>query len=338
MKEAMLYEVTSDGRVRCLLCSHYCTLSDGMRGRCGVRECRDGKLFSLVNDRVVALHVDPIEKKPLFHFLPGSNSLSLATMGCNFRCQFCQNHSISQLPPDLNSIPGEEVSPEELAQMAEDRDCRSISYTYTEPTVFYELARATGILARRRGVKNVFVSNGYMSRETLASSQEFLDAANVDLKSYSDEFYRRYCGARLQPVLDSIRTLAAAGIWVEVTTLVIPGLNDSETELRQIAEFLVSVTPSLPWHVSAFHPDYKLLDRPPTSAAILEKAWELGRRAGLKYIYCGNVPGHPAENTYCPGCGQLLIERRGFAVRRNLLQTSRCPSCNDPIEIILDKA
>ncbi len=335
-KEADLYDVLPDGAVRCRLCNHYCRIADGHRGVCGVREAQDGRLYTLVYDRVVAIHADPIEKKPLFHFLPGSRSLSVATVGCNFRCDFCQNYSISMYPREHSDVPGDRVSPAELVQVALDRKCRSISYTYTEPTIFFELARDTGILARQSGLRNVFVSNGYMSREALDKLPDFLDAANIDLKSFSDEFYRSYCGARLDPVLESIRALHAAGIWIEITTLVIPGLNSSPDELARIAGFIASVDARIPWHVSAFHPDYHRLSTPPTSVRHLEAALAAGEAAGLKHVYGGNVPGHPSENTHCPECGTLLIERRGFTIRRNLLTRPVCPTCGHDVAVILE--
>jgi len=336
MREALLYEPGSAGGVRCLLCNHYCRLRDGDFGRCRVRQCAGDRLVTLVADRVAALQVDPIEKKPLFHFLPGSRSLSLATVGCNFRCTFCQNHSLSQRPARCKDYPGDPIAPAELVKLALARECRSISYTYTEPTVFYELTRETGLAARAAGLKNVYVSNGYMSREAIAGLTDFLDAINVDLKSFSDTFYRRLCGARLGPVLDSIRTFHAAGVWVEVTTLLIPGQNTGEAELRQLAGFLVSVSPDIPWHVSAFHPDYQLQDLPRTSVRDLEQACRIGREAGLRFVYCGNVPGHDSENTRCPACGAVLIERRGVLARSLLPGAPACPACGAAVPGVLD--
>ena len=335
MREASLYLTKPGGQVRCQLCSHYCRLREGQFGLCRVRKCEGGRLVTLVADRVAALHVDPIEKKPLFHFLPGSTSLSLATVGCNFRCTFCQNHALSQRPATFKDCPGDPVKPSELVHLAMDRGCRSLSYTYTEPTVFYELTREAGLAARAAGLKNVYVSNGYMSREAIGEMTDFLDAINIDLKSFSDDFYRRYCGGRLQPVLDSIRDLHGAGVWVEVTTLVIPGLNSDERELRPLAEYIASVSPEIPWHVSAFHPDYQLTDRPRTPAGLLETAYRIGREAGLRYVYCGNVPGHEAESTRCPGCGAVLIERTGFWVRSLRLKAPACPDCGAAVPVVL---
>jgi len=336
VKEAYLYERKEDGNVKCLLCNHYCRIKEGKRGVCRVRICSGGKLVTLVYDHIIAIHGDPIEKKPFFHFLPGSTSLSIATVGCNFHCDFCQNHAISQYPRYSDQIPGDALSPDEIVTAALLRGHKSISYTYTEPTVFFELAYDTGVLAREKGLRNNFVSNGYMSKEAVERAVDFLDAANIDLKSFSDEFYQTYCGAKLQPVLNSIQQLKQAGVQLEITTLIIPDLNSSPKELRQIADFIVSVDSSIPWHVSAFHPDYKMHDRRRTSPPLLENAYDVGKEAGLKYIYCGNVPGHPLENTRCPECDAVLIERRGFSVFSNKLSKPFCPACGSRIEILLE--
>ena len=335
MYEAKLYSSLSDEKVRCYLCSHRCIISEGKRGVCGVRENQGGKLYSLVYDKVVAIHVDPIEKKPFFHFQPGSRSLSIATVGCNFKCKFCQNYSISQHPFYSKSIPGEEISPEEIVETALGNDCQSISYTYTEPTVFFELAYDTGVKARKLGLSNTFVTNGFMTHEAIDEMCDFLDAANVDLKSFSEQFYREYCNGRLDGVLSSIEYLHKKGIWVEITTLIIPGLNSSREEIREIAKFIKSVSPSIPWHVSAFHPDYKMLQLSTTPIHLLEEAYRIGKEEGLEFIYCGNVPGHPMEKTRCPGCGMVLIERRGFYVSKNELKENKCPKCGRSIPVIL---
>lgn len=319
--------------VHCFLCAHHCRVGPGERGLCGVRENRDGVLYTLVYGRPVSLAVDPIEKKPLFHFLPGSLSLSLATVGCNFTCAFCQNADISQMPRDQGRITGRFVPPEQVVEAAVQAGCLSISYTYTEPTVFYEYARDCARLAVQAGLKNVFVTNGYMTKETLADIDGHLHAANVDLKSFSDDFYRTQAGARLKPVLDSIRRLWEMGVWLEVTTLLIPGLNDQEVELRALTEFLASVSPDIPWHVSRFHPTYRLLDAVPTPVSSIERALRLGREAGLRYVYGGNVAGHSSESTVCPGCGESLIERRGFSLGRIDLKDGRCPRCGLEIAI-----
>ncbi|MCS7240599.1 MAG: AmmeMemoRadiSam system radical SAM enzyme [Candidatus Bipolaricaulota bacterium] len=330
MKEAMLWESLGEGRVRCRLCAHRCTISSGNRGICGVRENREGKLYSLVYNRIVSQALDPVEKKPLFHFLPGTKTLSIATVGCNFRCDFCQNHEISQFPREERRVVGEEVEPEEIVTAAKSSQARSISYTYTEPTVFFELCYTTGKLAAKENLKNIFVTNGYMTSETLREALGWLHAANVDLKSFSEEFYRRFCGASLQPVLETIGRLWEAGIWVEVTTLVIPGRNDSEEELRWIAEFLVGISPDIPWHISRFVPAYKVWDLPPTPLSTLRKAREIGLCAGLRFVYLGNVPGE-GEDTSCPNCGRNLVRRYGFYVLENHIIDGHCPRCGTAI-------
>jgi pyruvate formate lyase activating enzyme len=331
--EALLYDKLEDHKVQCSLCSHRCVVADGKRGICHVRENRGGVLHTLVFDRIVAGHVDPIEKKPLFHFLPGSLSYSIATVGCNFRCRYCQNADIAQMPSDHGgAIAGEAVSPAEVVAAAERHGCRSISYTYTEPTVFFELALATAEIAHARGLRNVFVTNGYMTAEALEMIAPVLDAANVDLKAFSPKFYQQTCGARLEHVQETLRAMKSTGVFVEVTTLVVPGLNDGPDELKALAAFLVSDLGSeTPWHISRFHPTYRLTDRPPTPVKTLQGAREIGLAAGLKYVYTGNVPGDRGENTFCPGCGETLIERRGFQVRQMRMQAGRCGKCGTAI-------
>jgi pyruvate formate lyase activating enzyme len=329
--EAMLWEPAGEGAVVCRLCAHRCVIKPGKTGVCAVRENREGRLVTLVYGEVVAAHVDPIEKKPLFHFLPGSTALSIATPGCNFHCGFCQNWQISQAPRRRGgAVAGEPFPPEAVIREAVDRGCRSISYTYTEPTIFFEYAYETARLAREAGLLNSFVTNGYMTAEALELIRPVLDAANVDLKAFSDETYRRVCGARLEPVLDSIRRMKALGVWVEVTTLVVPGLNDGDDELAAIARFIASVDPDIPWHVSRFHPDYEYTQAPATPLERLRAAAAAGRREGLRHIYVGNVPGE-TEDTVCPVCGTVLIRRRGFAVLANVLRDARCPSCGTPL-------
>ncbi len=331
MQEAWLYDKAEEGKVRCRACHHHCRIDNGKRGLCGVRENRQGRLYSLVYGRPVALHVDPIEKKPLYHFLPGSSSFSLATVGCNFRCRFCQNADISQVR-GKNGLPGRAVDPEEIVTSAVETGCRSISYTYTEPTVFFEYALDIARLADARGLKNVFVTNGYMTEELLEVFHPHLHAANVDLKAFEDAFYRTYCGARLEPVLQTLRAMKKMGLWVEVTTLLIPTLNDGEAPLRQLTQFLVqALVPETPWHVSRFHPTYRLTDLPITPTETLMRAYRIGKDAGLQYIYIGNVPGHAGEKTFCPGCGRLLLNRFGFTVLENHLSEGRCPNCQTAI-------
>ena len=333
MKEAYLFEKRPEGKVKCNLCGHRCTISSGKRGICQVRENRNGTLYSLVYGRLISQNNDPIEKKPLFHFLPGTSSFSISTVGCNFQCKHCQNWYISQYPRLNNGqIAGDEATPEQVVKDALLSGARSISYTYVEPTIFYEFAYDTGKIARTEGLKNVFVSNGYMTEETCRHSTDFLDGINIDLKAFTDKFYKEVCKARLQPVLDSIKLMHELGIWVEVTTLIIPGWNDSEAELREIAKFIKSVSSSIPWHVTAFHPTYKMLDRPPTPVSILRRAREIGYEEGLRFVYEGNVPGEGGENTYCPGCNELLIKRYGFTILENRMDNGRCPKCGETIE------
>ncbi len=334
MVEAMFYEGIDGGKVRCFLCAHRCVIGDGKRGICAVRENRGGKLYTLVYGRLVAMSVDPIEKKPLFHFLPGSRSFSIATVGCNFRCEHCQNYEISQFPrerPDVE-IPGRQLTPGAVVSAAAEQGCRSISYTYTEPTIFLEFVLDCARLARGRGIKNVFVSNGFMTPESAGAAAACLDANNIDLKG-DERFYRDICHARAAPVRETIRLMKAKGVWVEVTTRVIPGLNDSDEILGDIAGFIKSVDPSIPWHVSGFYPAYRLLDRPPTSVATLKKAMETGLKAGLKHVYVGNVPGEAGEDTYCPSCGAKVISRAGYSIRGMRLKgKGACPGCSHIID------
>ncbi|MDF1613702.1 AmmeMemoRadiSam system radical SAM enzyme [Desulfurivibrio dismutans] len=333
MREAMFYQVEKGATVVCGLCSHHCRIKDGRRGLCGVRENRAGKLYSLVYGRLVAENFDPIEKKPLFHFLPGSRSYSISTVGCNFRCQHCQNYHISQYPHlHRGEIAGQERTAAEVVAAAAAGGCQSISYTYVEPTIFYEFAYDCAVLAQKRGIKNVFVSNGYMTKEVSRQLAGVLDGINIDLKAYSDQFYRQVCQARLQPVLDNIRRLHQLGVWVELTTLLIPGLNDSDQELQNIARFIKETDPGIPWHVTAFYPTHEMLDRPPTPTASLERAREIGLATGLRFVYEGNIPGSGGENTYCPACGTLLIKRHGFRIDDNLLAADTCPACGEKIE------
>lgn len=328
MKEACLYEKMDKGRVRCFLCNHRCLIKDGERGICRVRENRQGTLLSLVYGKVIARHVDPIEKKPLFHFLPGSRSYSIATAGCNFKCVFCQNADISQMPSDRGQIWGEDMTPDRIAEEAFTTRSATIAYTYTEPTIYFELAKDTARLAVQKGIRNIFVSNGYMTDECLQDIDPDLHGANVDLKAFSDAFYKQQCGARLDPVLKTLEAMKRHGVWLEVTTLLIPGLNDSEEELRGVAGFLAGLDPFIPWHVSRFHPTYRLTNVHPTPPETVRRARDIGYEAGLKYVYTGNLPGDIGERTLCHECGDLLIDRRGFSVHKNVIKEGRCPSCS----------
>jgi pyruvate formate lyase activating enzyme len=332
MKEAMLYRKLSDNRVQCHLCRHLCRIADGQRGICGVRENREGTLYTLVYRRLISGNVDPVEKKPMYHFAPGTGSFSIAAMGCNFRCDFCQNFEISQAPRGKDPIPGEDVAPEEIIRMARGRGCKSIAYTYTEPTIFFEYAFDIARLATPAGLKNIFVTNGFMTEEALREIHPHLHGANVDLKAFRQDFYKDRCGAKLEGVLSSLRTMKELGVWVEITTLIIPGLNDDEEELREIASFIGTLGKETPWHISRFHPMYKLQDRSVTSVRVLESAREIGMQAGLKYVYTGNVPGNAGENTYCPACGKPLIERLGFRIVNYRIKGGRCFNCQTAID------
>lgn len=331
MREAMLYETLEEGKVQCHLCAHRCLIKEGRRGICGVRENRSGRLQTLVFARAIARNVDPVEKKPLFHFQPGSRTFSIATVGCNFRCLFCQNADISQMPRDLNRIIGAEFPPEQVVEAARKSGSRSISYTYTEPTIFFEYALETAKLAQPAGLRNIFVTNGYMTVEALEAIHPHLDAANVDLKAFTDIFYKEQCGARLDPVLESLKKMKTMGIWVEITTLLIPTLNDSDQELREIARFIMDLGPETPWHVSRFHPTYRLTTCSHTPVASLRRAREIGIRAGLHYVYTGNIPGDEGENTLCHHCGKLLIDRYGFSIGHYAIRNGRCPDCQTPV-------
>jgi pyruvate formate lyase activating enzyme len=327
MKEALLYERLEGQKVQCVLCAHRCTIAEGRLGICHVRENEGGTLYTHVYGNTIAEQVDPIEKKPLFHFYPGSLSYSVATPGCNFRCRWCQNADISQMPREQPLLRGAESPPSQIVASAERAGCRSIAYTYTEPTIFFEYSYDVARLAHERGLASVYVTNGYMTEEMLDLMHPYLDAANVDLKSYRDEVYRRYVGARLQPVLDSLIRIKHLGIWLEVTTLLLPGINDSHEELRDIARFLADeVGADTPWHISRSTPAYRMRDLPPTPLATLEEARQIGREAGLRYVYLGNVPGE--ANTVCHECGQILIRRSGYRVLAQTIRPgSTCPNC-----------
>lgn len=332
MKEALLYEKLPESKVHCQLCHHRCQINEGQRGVCRVRENRGGTLYTLVYGQLISRNVDPIEKKPMFHFAPGTRSFSIATVGCNFRCDFCQNYEISQMPKDQKRIIGEEVSPEEIVAMAKRRGCQTISYTYTEPTIFFEYALAIARLATKEGLKNIFVTNGYMTRETLNTIHPHLHGANVDLKSFREEFYQKRCGAKLAGVLESLKGMKELGVWVEITTLIIPGLNDDEEELKDIAGFIFSLGKETPWHISRFHPMYRLLDRPSTPVSTLERAREIGLKTGLRYVYTGNVPGDVGEDTFCYQCGSLLIDRFGFQILKYQIKENKCYKCGAEID------
>jgi pyruvate formate lyase activating enzyme len=333
-KEAYLAKPLSDGVVQCRTCEHFCAIELGDAGKCGVRRNLDGTLYLVVYGEAIAVHIDPIEKKPLFHFMPRDNILSIGTYGCNFRCPFCQNWQMSQARDfdDQRDYVGQRAMPEALVSTCVRDNIPMIAYTYNEPTVFFEYTYDTAKLAHEQGIKNVYVSNGYISQDALDMIEPYLDGINVDLKAFTDEFYREQCQARLGPVKRNIAYIARkTDIWIEVTTLLIPGLNDSNEALRAMAEWMAGVDPDLVWHVTAFHPDYEMRDRPRTSQPALARAYEIGTQAGLHYVYVGNVMDADRESTYCPKCKQKLIQRRWYSVKELWRERGMCSQCNHAV-------
>jgi pyruvate formate lyase activating enzyme len=329
--EALFWEKLDEKKGQCHLCAHECRIPEAGFGICGVRQNVQGTLYTHVYGEVIAANVDPVEKKPLYHFLPGSMIYSVATIGCNFKCGFCQNWQISQVSTaDGDVVPKRQMMPQEIVAEAKRNHCLSIAYTYTEPTIFFEYAYDTARLAKKAGLRNVFVTNGYMTRQALDVISPYLDAANVDLKSFSDDTYRRTCKAGLQPVLDTLAAMKEIGVWLEVTTLVVPGENDSEQELRQIAKYLAGIDTRIPWHISRFHPDYKFQDHTATPIETMLKAREIGRGAGLRYIYLGNIA--EGTDTNCERCHERVIERRYMGLNDCRLDNGHCPSCGTGIE------
>lgn len=340
MKEALFYKKLDKKQVQCQACNHYCAIAPDNRGICGVRENRDGKLYSLVYGKIVAKNVDPIEKKPLFHFLPGTKSLSIATVGCNFRCLYCQNADIAQMSKEnvlfgAEKVPGVNLTPKDVVETAMRAELPSISYTYTEPTVFIEFALETMELAHKKKIKNVWVTNGYTSKEARKAILPYLDAANIDIKGFSEEFYNKICGAKLKPVLETAKAMKKAGVWIEITTLIIPRQNDNEKNLEGIAEFIAKeLGKETPWHISKFFPTYKLGDLSPTPPSSMLQAYEIGKKAGLQYVYLGNLASLEYETTFCPKCNTKNIERAGYEiVRRD--KNGKCAKCGKDLNLIL---
>ena len=329
----ILATAEADGAVRCGVCAHRCLVRPGRSGICGARTNRAGTLWCSAYGAVVAASLDPIEKKPLFHVDPGSLAYSVATTGCPFHCTFCQNWEIAQGPRLGLAIPQRPMPPARLVEEALASAASSIAYTYVEPTVFLEYALETAALARRAGLRNLFITDGYATPEAVDLLAPVLDAANVDLKSFDDRSYRRLCGATLAPVLEAIQAYARAGVWLELTTLVIPGHNDTDAELRDIAGWIAATLgPHVPWHISRFHPAYRMPDVPPTPAATLRRAADIGREAGLHHVYVGNAPELGLEDTACVGCGTLLIRRRGYRTSTVLGPAGECPGCGRHLE------
>ncbi len=332
MVEARLYSKDADTSVRCQLCAHRCHLQPGQTGLCGTRFNHEGTLWTRAYGRTIAAHVDPIEKKPLYHFHPGTTAFSVATPGCNFRCRWCQNYQISQNPDETDFDSGTQATPEDLATAAIRGGCHSIAYTYTEPTVFYEYTRDTALPAAAAGLANVYVTNGYMSQAMLAEAKPWLDAASVDLKAFREATYRKYMGARLQPVLDALKTMKAMGMWIEVTTLVIPGINDDDAEIRELAGFVAGdLGPETPWHVSRFFPTYRMTNVPPTPVEALQRVADIGRERGLWYVYPGNLP--DSSSTTCHACNATLIRRQGYGASiEGIDSEGRCVHCRTPVD------
>ncbi|MDD5506629.1 MAG: AmmeMemoRadiSam system radical SAM enzyme [Candidatus Omnitrophica bacterium] len=334
-KEAAFYQKLVNKLVQCRLCPRRCAVPDGRRGYCGVRENRSGVLYTLVYAKPVAIHIDPIEKKPLFHFLPSTTAYSIATAGCNLKCKFCQNWEISQNRPE--GVEYRYLEPEELVNNAWESGAPTIAYTYSEPTVFYEYMLETARLARRKGLKNIMHSNGYINEEPLRALAKFLDAANIDLKGFSEEYYAKLTEGSLEPVLHSLKVLREEGVHIEITTLLLPGFNDDEPTLKKMCAWIKdNLGADTPLHFSRFFPMYKLTGLNPTPVGSLERARKIAIDCGLNYVYIGNIPPGPAENTYCPGCKKIVIERSGYFIVQNNLKEGRCKFCGKEIAGVWD--
>ncbi|MDP2894864.1 MAG: AmmeMemoRadiSam system radical SAM enzyme [Sulfurimonas sp.] len=325
-----------EGKILCEACAHVCKLDEGEYGICGVRRVEDGELKLLVYGIAAAVNIDPVEKKPMFHFLPKTKAFSVGTVGCNFSCKFCQNFDISQYPKEhFHKIAGHELLPEKIVELAIENGCDSIAYTYNEPIVFFEYTYDTAKLAHEKGLKNIYVTSGYETRKAIDLLAPYVEGMNIDIKSFSDEFYKEICGARLKPVLEAVKYAHEKGIWIEITTLLIPDKNDSDEEIRAIAKFIAEVDKSMPWHLSAFHPTYKMLDVPRTPESTLLRAYKIGQEEGLKYVYIGNVDNEDYESTYCPSCKKKVIERSGNIgqyVTNELDENGKCPYCGYKLE------
>jgi pyruvate formate lyase activating enzyme len=330
VKEAMYYEKLEDIRVKCRLCPRECTIADMERGYCGVRENRGGTYYTLVHSRVCALNVDPIEKKPLFHYFPGTKAYSLATAGCNVECKFCQNWQISQYRPEqIDSI---KLSPEDVINEAQRSGSKTIAFTYSEPVVFYEYMFDIAQLSRKHGLHSVMISNGYIQEKPLKELCDHLSAVKIDLKGFSEKFYQETCSGELKPVLNTLLTLKNTGIWFEIVVLLIPTLNDNEKEIKAMCAWVRdNLGTDVPVHFTRFHPTYKIKNLPPTPVKTLETAREIACDSGLRFPYVGNVPGHEGENTYCPHCRNIAIKRAGFSIIENHLNGNICRDCKQPI-------
>ena len=330
IREARFYEKLEHKKIRCKLCPRECVIDDHERGYCGVRENRGGTYYTLVYARPCTYHIDPIEKKPLFHFLPGSMAFSIATAGCNLNCKFCQNWEISQVTPE--QVDSFYLPPHKVAEMAKDYNSLSIAYTYSEPTIFYEYMYDTAVKGKEKGIKSVVITAGFIEPDPIKELCQVVDAIKVDLKAFRQKYYTEIVHGELKPVLKAMETIASQGTWLEIVYLVVPTLNDNEKEIRDLAQFVREYLGSeTPIHFTRFYPQYLLKNLPPTPISTLERCKAIADAEGLKYVYIGNVPGHPAENTYCPECGQLLIERTGFVVKQMNLKNGKCPKCGTKI-------
>ncbi|MCM8781680.1 MAG: AmmeMemoRadiSam system radical SAM enzyme [Candidatus Omnitrophica bacterium] len=328
-KEGKYYKNIDEETVQCELCPRKCTLTSGQRSFCRAREPKDGKLYSLVYGLPCAVHIDPIEKKPLFHFIPGSKIFSIATAGCNFRCKYCQNWSISQFPPE--DTDNENLLPEDVVKTTIKMNCPSIAYTYTEPAIFYEYMLDVAKLARAKGIKNMYHSNGSLNPEPAEELAQYLDGANIDLKAFNQDFYSEVCAGFLDTVLNTLKILKRKGVWVEITNLVVPSLNDNLNQIRDMCIWIKqNLGKETPLHFSRFWPQYKLTSLPPTPVSTLESAREIAQEVGLNFVYIGNVPGHKAENTYCPECQKVVIRRTGYSILENYIEEGRCRFCKYP--------
>ena len=330
--KAWLSKKLDNNKILCQACSQVCKLNEGEYGICGVRRVEGGELRLLVYGLAAAVNIDPIEKKPLYHFLPNSSVFSVGTVGCNFACSFCQNYDISQSPKDSqHNISGKQLLPQDIVQLALDNGCKSIAYTYNEPVIFFEYTYDTAKLAQEHGLKNLYVTSGYETHKAIDLIEPYIDAMNIDIKSFSDKFYQDTCGAKLKPVLETVRYAHKKGIWIEITTLIISGKNDSDDEIRSIAKFIAELDNSIPWHLSAFHPTYKMKDRPRTPLSTLLRAYDIAKEEGLKYIYIGNVSHEDYQSTYCPNCHRRVINRDGSRrehIDNKLDANGTCPYCS----------
>jgi pyruvate formate lyase activating enzyme len=331
LKEALFYEKRENKNVQCHICPRNCLISEGKRGFCGVRENRNGSLYALSYGKLVAIHIDPIEKKPLFHFLPATTAFSIATAGCNLRCKFCQNWEISQAAPE--DVEYSYIEPQELIKKVKESGSPTIAFTYTEPTIFYEYMLDTAKLAKAQGIRTMMHSAGFINEAPLRELAKYLDAANIDLKGFSDDYYQKMCQGHLEPVLNTLKTLRQAGVHLEITNLLLSGFNDGEDSLIKMCLWIKdNLGADTPLHFSRFFPMYKLTSLNPTPVEALERARQIAQDCGLKYVYIGNLAGNPAENTYCPKCKKLLIERRGYFIIQDNIVDGKCKFCGDKIE------